>query len=142
MSEKKTYTLPKTERLCSKKLIDQLFLSRPFSKKSWIVKGVYQVCRRQGMQDEPVEVMMSVSKRQFKRAVKRNLVKRQMREAYRLHKSLLHDVVQKNPEAKLLVAFLWQDDQIHTSDEVSKAIQNVMRKMAGDVEQKLGDRVQ
>ena len=87
MLEQKTYTLPKRERLCAKTLIDQLFMGHSSVKKEWPVKVVYQVVKRKDAQDVPVEMLVSVSKRHFKRAVKRNHVKRQLRESYRLHKS-------------------------------------------------------
>ena len=77
------YTFKKEERLCNKRLIDELFhngssfLCYPF-KASWLLT------------DEPlqfpVQILFSVSKKRFKRAVDRNLIRRRMREAYRLHK--------------------------------------------------------
>ena len=39
----------------------------------------------------PVQVMMSVPKYNFHRAVDRNLVRRRMKEAYRLNKQALYD---------------------------------------------------
>lgn len=45
--------------------------------------------------EAPASILISVSKRRFKRAVKRNRVKRQIREAYRKNKSLLVDELQR-----------------------------------------------
>ena len=85
------YTFKKEERLCNKKLIDELyhsgssFLCYPF-KVSWLFTAEPQpVC---------AQILFSVSKKRFKKAVDRNLIKRRIREAYRLNKQhQLYDVL-------------------------------------------------
>jgi len=76
-----TYHFPKAERLHSKKLIKELFENGssfylyPF-KIVWLPKP----------ENLAHQVLFSVSKRNFKKAVDRNLLKRRMKEAYRLNK--------------------------------------------------------
>jgi ribonuclease P protein component len=82
---------PKKERLTSEKSIERLFASgKKFT--SFPLKMVCLVTEEARPEGENVKALFSVSKRNFKRATDRNLIKRRLREAYRLNKSLLKDV--------------------------------------------------
>ncbi len=78
------YSFKKEERLCNVKLIEKLFtdgssfLVYPF-RIVWLTEP--------SGSEHPVQVLISVPKKRFKRAVDRNLIKRRIRELYRLHKS-------------------------------------------------------
>ena len=78
------HTFPKEEHLCRKKLIEELFSKQGSSfgvyplRIVWIKASVATAA--------PPQVLISVSKRTFKRAVDRNRLKRLIREAYRLNK--------------------------------------------------------
>ncbi len=78
------YTLKKAERLSSKKDIQELF-----NNGSSFYLYPLKVITLPTTEATAHQVLFSVPKRNFKRAVDRNLLKRRMREAYRLHKHLL-----------------------------------------------------
>ncbi|GAA4382701.1 ribonuclease P protein component [Hymenobacter koreensis] len=79
----RSYVFPKEEHLCRKKLIDELF-GRGSSFGLYPLRIVWLPLPAPST--EPPQVLVSVSKRNFKRAVDRNYFKRLMREAYRLNK--------------------------------------------------------
>lgn len=78
-------TFRKEERLCSKKLIGELlqngssFLVYPF-------RIVWKVTQLPDETTSPAQILISISKKRFRRANKRNRIKRLIREAYRLNK--------------------------------------------------------
>lgn len=74
----------KIERLSSKKSIDELFL-RGDSKTQFPLKMIYHFTDFES--PFPARVVFVVPKKKHKRANKRNVIKRRMREAYRLNKS-------------------------------------------------------
>lgn len=84
----KQFTFKKEERLCSKKLIGEVVNSGS--------KFLVHPIRVSFVESElptkyPVQVLMGVSKRNFKKAVDRNRIKRLMREAYRRNKHILYN---------------------------------------------------
>ncbi|HEX3009479.1 MAG TPA: ribonuclease P protein component [Bacteroidales bacterium] len=77
------FKLRKSERLCSKKAFEFLFTNGKTAF-SHPIKLIYKV--EKATLGATIQVAFGASKRNFKRAVKRNRIKRLLREAYRLHK--------------------------------------------------------
>ncbi len=121
-------TFSKRERIVSRTLMERLFSKGDSqSASAYPLRMVYIIKERQEG-EEPVEVLVSVSKRHFKRAVKRNRVKRQIREAYRHQKHLL---ISRIPEGKMLAAaFIWQADELLDRRRVDNSLGRLIEKVA------------
>ena len=126
------YTLGKKERLNSKTLIERLFLGGSKSFPAFPLRVVYMPVEP-SEQDAAASILISVPKKRFKRAVKRNLVKRQVREAYRKNKHLLLDALASR-DKKLVIAFIWLDNNIHSSAEVEEKVKKLLYHIAERVE--------
>ncbi len=128
-------TFRKQERLCSKKLIDRLFCKGgSHALSAFPLRAVYCVMDR--TEDESVlqgraqvQILISVPKKHFKHAVKRNRVKRQVRESYRKNKHLLIDAIAVEPQRYLLLAFIWLADELHTSKNVESKVCNLLKRI-------------
>jgi ribonuclease P protein component len=96
------YTLSKQDRLKGEIRVKRLFTEG----ESFLVYPLRVVYIRDEVHETPLQALFSVPKRRFKRANKRNLLKRRMREAYRLHKKEL-DGVLTGKELTLSVAFTY-----------------------------------
>ena len=123
-------TLHKVERLDKKKIIEKMFAggSRSFS-----VFPLRVVFLPVDELEADASILISVSKRSFKRAVKRNRVKRQIREAYRVNKhELLNILVER--KCRLAIAFIYLSDQLVESsiieDRMRIALVRIPEKMA------------
>lgn len=81
-------SLKKDERLRGDKAVQQLF-ARGKSAFSFPFRYYWQTVAADEAGGPPVAVLFSVPKKLVRRAVKRNLIKRRMREAYRRNKTLL-----------------------------------------------------
>jgi ribonuclease P protein component len=123
------YSFKKSERLCSKVLIDKLFESKqhihhPLFKVLWMPIA---------HSDAPAQVLMVVPKRSIKKAVDRNPIKRRMREAYRLHKHLLYAQL---GDAKICLAIIYLPKKESTYAEIEAGIKECLNKLIQKVNAK------
>jgi ribonuclease P protein component len=124
--------LTKAERLCSNTLIDKLFEPGRGSKSitAYPIRAVYRLTEERGKtatEQEPANsILISVPKRQFKHAVDRNHVKRQIREAYRQNKHLLRP---GDEQHTINVAFIWLDNRHYPTDVVRQKITNLLQRI-------------
>lgn len=117
------FRLPKSRILRSKKEIDELF-SKGKGNTHYPVKVIYLV-KKSEQNDVGATAMFVVPKKRFKRAVDRNLLRRRMKEAYRLNSLFIEDVsIEKN--LKLNMAFLFTSDQIENFATIQKSIQEIL----------------
>lgn len=91
MSDSPILTLSKVERLNSRILIERLFTGGSKSLPAFPLRIVYMPVEGENL--PAATILISVPKKRFKRAVKRNRVKRQIREAYRKNKHILLDAL-------------------------------------------------
>jgi ribonuclease P protein component len=101
-------TFPKTERLSHRKDVDRLF-SEGLSFSLSPFKVYY--LRDSSDMEIPVKVLVTVPRKKFKRAVDRNRLRRMIREAYRLNRSLLMEKAATIPGC-LHVGFVYSGTRI------------------------------
>lgn len=119
--KKNSHAFPKSQRLCSKYLIDKLFEpGNSWSFSAFPLRLVMYTIEEEGEN----ELLISVPKRHFRHAVDRNRVKRQVREAYRNNKHLL-----VLPEGyRAVMAMIWLDSNHYTSAKVTAKVCNLLQR--------------
>jgi ribonuclease P protein component len=123
------FTFRKEERLCSKIILDKLF-SEGKSLFSFPFKLVYLPIECSGT--APVQVVFSVPKRTFKHAVSRNLLRRRMREAYRLNKSVLYEKLIPDNRCYALV-IIYVDKTVQEYQVIEKGMKKLLVKLTSTV---------
>lgn len=128
MSAAERFTLSKEERICSKKLINELFTGNGRSMTAFPLRVVFM--KRTIVDDQPRAAMLvSVPKRYFKHAVDRNRVKRQVREAFRRNKSIIIQNLTDDHEA-VAMAFVWLTDEKFPSSEVENRMVRLLTRIS------------
>ena len=119
----KTNKFKKEERLCNKRLIHVLYESGS----SFILYPYKVVFHPTDELAVPVQVLISVPKRRFKRAVDRNLLKRRIREAYRLQKNNL--LYPSLGDHHILLSIQYIGNKIESYDYIFKKMSILMLKL-------------
>jgi len=115
------FTFKKAERLSKEKTIQELF-NRGSSFYLYPFKVVYMLNPDQAA--TAPQVLISVSSRNFPKAVDRNLIKRRVREAYRLQKEVI-----QHGSKKGVFAFLYTSKTILPFAEVRNKLFLVLEKI-------------
>ncbi|MBO5209780.1 MAG: ribonuclease P protein component [Lachnospiraceae bacterium] len=131
--EDKKYTLNKSERLDSKKLIERLFAGGNKSFPAFPLRVVYMpLTPEENVAD--ASILISVPKKRFKHAVKRNRVKRQVREAYRHNKHILLKALKaKESPNKMILAFIWLDNKLYSTEQVEYKVKKLLTHIAENI---------
>lgn len=126
MSASTRNTFKKSERLCSRLLMDRLFQGDNKSVSAYPLRAVFLPVSTD--EQKGVSVLVSVPKKRFHNAVDRNRVKRQIREAYRKQK---HALIEKMDEREqgLLIAFIYVSAQIESTAYIEKRLARLLDKI-------------
>ncbi len=128
----KQFGLNKEERIKSKKLFDNIFAKGKSVKSGFIRLNYFET---QFDSANTAKVAFSVPKKIFKRAVKRNLLKRRTREAYRLNKIFLYDFLTLN-NIKIAILFVYLAKDEKTYSQIEKEVLKTIKLLIAKLENK------
>jgi len=130
-------TFEKKERLCSIKVISELFengiiFHSSLFKVVWDLSPVFLPA--------PAQVTFSVSKRGFHLAVTRNLIKRRMREAYRKNKKVLYEhLVSEN--VQIVFVIILKGTVVPDYQTIEKSMKGILTRLITSINEDLKDRI-
>ena len=114
-------TFGKNEKLKSKKAIEALFSEG----QSYVSHPIRIVYKAKPKSDYTIRIAESVAKKKFKHAVDRNLLKRRIKEAYRLNKQL----VEVSDNLSIDILFIYTSSKIKDYDTIDKSIKEILIKL-------------
>jgi ribonuclease P protein component len=124
-------TFSKQEHLCGKTTIENLF-QKNNSFLHFPIRVLYQI-EETPTCHVPAKILITVSKKYFKKAVHRNTIKRKMREAYRQNKTPLTSVLSKQGKS-IRVGFLYISKEEFPYQKIEGVMKECINKLVFRIE--------
>ena len=119
----KRNTFPLREHLKSKSAIEQVYANGT-SVTSFPMRAIF-IDQQQETQEPTAAILINVSKKRFRHAVDRNLVKRRIREAYRTSKHQFVERLENNGK-KMAVAILYIDTKHNSTSFIRRKMEKLL----------------
>jgi len=122
-------TFPKNERLCGKPTIDNLFengssIKDSFFSLAWNIEEFDN--------DIIAQTLIVVPRKNIKNAVNRNVLKRRMRDAFRIYKSDLYTKI-KSKKKQLAIAIIYQKQEILPHKVIEEKIKLILGRLSEEI---------
>jgi ribonuclease P protein component len=119
-------TFRKTERLCSNRVIAELFekgnqFFTPYFRVIWDLNT--------GVRTSPAQILVSIPKREIKKAVKRNLIRRRIKEAYRKNKNRLYECLE-NIDISINIILVFRKNDVPDYQETEQAVKDFLARLS------------
>jgi len=122
-------SFPKNERLCGKTTIDNLFENGDSIKDS-IFRLVWNT--EEFDNDIIAKTLIVVPKKNIKNAANRNVLKRRIREAFRIHKSELYKKI-KSKKQQLAIVIIYQEQEISPHKVIEEKIKLILSRLSEEI---------
>ena len=123
------FEFPKKQKLCNETAIKEMFSNG----NSFVIHTIRLVWKEQVNSDDvAIKSIIVVPKKQLKLAADRNIVRRRMKEAYRLNKSAIENSL-KNKRKQLNIAIVYQNDKILSYKVIEEKIKLILGRLREEI---------
>lgn len=130
----KNYSISSVERIKNREIFDQVFKNGYVIKK-YPLKVIWSYAEKN--EEVPAKMGVCVSRRRFKQAVRRNYIKRRIKEAYRQNKTKLSHFLEEN-NWHLYIVVVYVSDKLaeyeRIEERMNEALDELMRQLKKDSE--------